>query len=78
MSVAQSTPFPLRMPEELRRQIADLAKSNNRSMNTEIVLLLQQAFETGSGRVGTASDVDALAEALAAKLVAKLSIHPRD
>lgn len=45
MSISQSTPFPLRMPDELREQIHALAKANNRSLNTEIVLLLQQALD---------------------------------
>lgn len=75
MSSLQLKPYPLRMSEELREQITALAKASNRSMNTEIVLLLQEALQERSGAVSaiTASgiDIDALAEALAAKLEAK-------
>lgn len=34
----------LRMPPELRDQIEEAAKSNNRSMNAEIVSRLEQSF----------------------------------
>jgi hypothetical protein len=78
MSISQSTPFPLRMPEELREQIQALAKANNRSLNTEIVLLLQQAL--GGHATKTASlaidvqgaEVKTLAEEIAEIVAAKL------
>lgn len=72
MSSSQSAPYPLRMPDELRERIAALAKENNRSLNTEIVLLLQQAINAGTSRAAPILDMDILAEALAAKLAAKL------
>ncbi|HBT0596793.1 Arc family DNA-binding protein [Klebsiella pneumoniae] len=34
-------PFGLRMPEELKEKIAERAKSNGRSMNAEIVQILE-------------------------------------
>ncbi|AUZ68244.1 Arc family DNA-binding protein [Escherichia coli] len=37
-------PFGLRMPEELKEKIAERAKANGRSMNAEIVQILQDAL----------------------------------
>jgi len=34
--------FVLRLPDGLRDRIADVAKSNNRSMNSEIVAILEE------------------------------------
>jgi hypothetical protein len=63
------------MSEELRAQITVLAKASNRSMNTEIVLLLQEALQGRSRAFSTVPDggidIDALAEALAVKLEAR-------
>ncbi|EEA7628936.1 Arc family DNA-binding protein [Enterobacter roggenkampii] len=38
-------PFGLRMPEDLKEKIAERAKNNGRSMNAEIVQILQDALE---------------------------------
>ncbi|EBG0211786.1 Arc family DNA-binding protein [Salmonella enterica subsp. enterica serovar Louisiana] len=38
-------PFGLRMPEELKEAIASRAKSNGRSMNAEIVQILQDVID---------------------------------
>jgi hypothetical protein len=66
--------YVLRMPDGMRDKITERAKANNRSMNAEIVLMLQQAMDMSGGTPppSPAVDVDALAEALAPKLVAKL------
>lgn len=40
-------PFGLRMPEDLKEKIAERAKNNGRSMNAEIVQMLQDALESG-------------------------------
>lgn len=63
--------YVLRLPDGMRDKITALAKANNRSMNAEIVLMLQQALDA---RVSSTPsiDVEALAEALAAKLAPKL------
>ena len=55
----------------MRDKITKLAKANNRSMNAEIVLMLQQVMDA---RINEAPsiDIDALAEALAARLGVKL------
>ncbi|CAI1141745.1 Arc family DNA-binding protein [Serratia ficaria] len=37
-------PFGLRMPDELREAIAERAKKNGRSMNAEIIQILQEAI----------------------------------
>lgn len=37
-------PFGLRMPEELKEKVAERAKNNGRSMNAEIVQILQDAL----------------------------------
>lgn len=38
-------PFGLRMPESLKNKIADRAKANGRSMNAEIVQILQETLD---------------------------------
>ena len=38
-------PFGLRMPEELREEIQKRAKSNGRSMNSEIVQILEDSIK---------------------------------
>lgn len=40
----QPAPYPLRMPEELRAQLSERAKRNGRSINAEIVSILQSAL----------------------------------
>ncbi|MAX33832.1 MAG: DNA-binding protein [Halomonadaceae bacterium] len=40
----QTTPYPLRMPEELRDQLKQAAAENHRSMNAEIVAGLAESF----------------------------------
>lgn len=41
----QTKPFPLRMPDELREQIAEIAASNKRSLNAEIIARLEQSLK---------------------------------
>ncbi|WP_241610295.1 Arc family DNA-binding protein [Rosenbergiella epipactidis] len=38
-------PFGLRMPDEIRDAITERAKSNGRSINSEIIQILQEALE---------------------------------
>lgn len=66
--------YILRLPDGMRDKISELAKGNNRSMNAEIVSMLQQAMEeraSGSG-IAPSIDIDALARALAPKLAEEL------
>lgn len=37
-------PIQTRIPEHLRKRLADTAKQNNRSMNAEIISRLQESF----------------------------------
>jgi hypothetical protein len=67
--------YVLRMPDGMRDKINELAKANNRSMNAQMVLMLQQAIDA-RGDAAPSIDVDALAEALAAKLTVKLRNSP--
>lgn len=46
MTEKQPPSYPLRMPQELREQLSEVAKANNRSMNAEIVARLQNSFAT--------------------------------
>ena len=71
---SQPVPYPLRMPEELRDRLTELSRASGRSLNAEIIGILQDAV----GNVPTATgvlpvDVDALAEAIASKVAKKLN-----
>ena len=70
-------PYPLRLPEELRAQVKAVAIANNRSVNTELVLLVQEGLNNRRGAVVTTNydsllassiDIAALAAALAPQL----------
>jgi len=41
--------FMLRLPDGLRERVAEAGKSNNRSMNSEIVTILENALLSGTG-----------------------------
>lgn len=68
---AEADKFIVRLPAGMRDRIAESAKANNRSMNAEVVGLLQQAMEA---RVGMALglDTDALADTIADRVAARL------
>ena len=67
----QTIPYPLRMPEELRDQLTERARANGRSLNAEILGILQEAVG-GVGKPPEGLDTDALAELIADRVVAKL------
>jgi plasmid stability protein len=67
----QQNSYPLRMPDELRARLEALAKANGRSMNAEIVAILQRAVEAPQGPPDMDQFVDQLAEKLALKLKGK-------
>ena len=52
-------PFGLRMPEYLKVKIAERAKSNGRSMNAEIVQILQDAVDSKGNDVASMAGIDA-------------------
>lgn len=41
-------PFGLRMPDELKEKIQERAKANGRSMNSEIIQMLQDVLDSDS------------------------------
>lgn len=41
-------PFGLRMPHELKEQIEVMAKKNRRSMNAEIIVLLESTVQSNT------------------------------
>lgn len=45
MTEKQPPSYPLRMPQELREQLAEVAKQSGRSMNAEIVARLEQSLQ---------------------------------
>lgn len=61
-----SDKFMLRFPEGMRERIAEVAKANGRSMNSEIVSRLEQSFQFESS--GSLLAVQPSAEALDARL----------
>lgn len=66
----QPIPYPLRMPEELRDQLTERARVNGRSLNAEILGILQAAVGGPVEPVGL--DVDALASTIADRVAARL------
>lgn len=69
--IPQPTPFPLRMPEDLRARIEDLARTNGQSANAEIVAVLDAA--TGGAALHQVP-VEALLKVAAERLGATVQI----
>lgn len=67
----QPVPYPLRMPDELRDQLTESARLHGRSLNAEILGILQAAI-TERRPLAEQIDLDALADALADRLAARL------
>ena len=67
----QQNSYPLRMPEELRARLEEMARANGRSMNSEIVAILQRAADGSTAPPDMDQFVDQLAEKLAKKLRSK-------
>lgn len=72
MSSPQPIPFPLRIPDELRQPLAERARLHNRSLNAEILGILQRAVDE-QGLSGNGIDVERLADHLADRLVNSLA-----
>jgi len=64
--------YVLRLPDGMRDKLAELAKSNNRSMNAEIVQILHLALDGRHAGAGCGADVAALADAIAERVALKL------
>lgn len=72
MSSPQPIPFPLRIPDELRQPLAERARLHNRSLNAEILGILQKAVDE-QGSSGSNLDVARFADDLADRLVDSLA-----
>lgn len=64
----QQNSYPLRMPEELRERLETMAKANGRSLNAEIVAILQAAADGQQGQFNMEKFSDELAEKIAKRL----------
>ncbi len=64
--------YVLRLPDGMRDKLAALAKANDRSMNAEIVRLLQQGMDAHVQGTPPGIDVDALADTIADRVAARL------
>jgi plasmid stability protein len=68
---SQPIPYPLRMPDELRDLLTERARASGRSLNAEIIGILQDAVSERQQALARL-DVDALADAVADRVAAKL------
>lgn len=64
--------YVLRMPDGMREKITELAKANGRSMNAEMVLMLQQAMDARAHPPALELNTHALAVEIADLVAAKL------
>ena len=64
--------FIVRLPEGMRSRIAENAKASNRSMNAEVVEMLQQAIEARDQAPVLSIDTHTLAAEIADLVAAKL------
>ena len=68
---SQPAPYPLRMPDELRDQLTARARANGRSLNAEIIGILQNVVN-GHQHAPDSFDIDVLANAIADRVAARL------
>ena len=67
----QPTPYPIRVPDELRDQLVERSRNSGRSLHAEIIGILQEAV--GKEQQASASlDIDALADTIADRVAARL------
>ena len=72
---SQPVPYPLRMPEELRDLLTERSRAHGRSLNAEIIGILQNAVaDQPQTLVGT--DLNALADAIADRVASRLKAPP--
>jgi len=67
---SQPAPYPLRMPDELRDLLTERSRAHGRSLNAEIIGILQNAVGDRPQMAGV--DVEALADAIADRVASKL------
>lgn len=68
---SQPIPYPLRMPDELRDQLTERARANGRSLNAEIIGILQDVV-SGKQQGQAGFDIDVLANTIAERVAARL------
>lgn len=68
---SQPIPYPLRMPDELRDLLTERSRAHGRSLNAEIIGILQNAVADGQKQLA-GIDVETLAETIADRVAAKL------
>lgn len=56
-------PYTIRMPESLRNQLATRAQRNGRSLNSEMVMILQEAVEKADPKPKSNAEHQAAIEA---------------
>lgn len=71
--ISQRTPFPLRMPDDVRERIEELSRANGRSVNAEIVSILSAAMGDTTGLA--ALPVEVLLMEAAARFRGKVEIN---
>ena len=69
----QQNSYPLRMPEELRKQYEERAKANGRSVNAEIIATLQHSMNAQNVELSQVASAVLLDEVIA-RYGAKLQI----
>ncbi len=67
MEDKRPTPFPLRMPGDMREKLEDISKENGRSLNAEIVHRLESSFSGKIVHEGLPSAEEAKAMTLSAR-----------
>lgn len=92
MKVRDIAPYGVRMPAELKKKIAEIAKDNGRSMNTEIVMAIEawvsyherkEGVDTTNISMPMTKDemrmlVDNVKEAVVTQLVKKYNFVPKE
>jgi plasmid stability protein len=68
---SQPAPYPLRMPDELRDQLTERARASGRSLNAEIIAILQDAIGRNQQTL-SGLDIDVLADAVADRVAIRL------
>lgn len=61
----QQASYPLRMPAELRERLEEMAKAHGKSINAEIVSILQAAVDSQGSDLSAVAGGDLLQELLA-------------
>ena len=57
--------YPLRMPADLRQRLEEMAKASGKSVNAEIVSILQKAVDNKTSDLSAVSSGDLLNEVIA-------------